>query len=72
MGLIKVHSVCFHGEVFWSAFEYGPWCEKTCLWGFANNKGADQPAQSDQHLCFFAFWKVLYPILLHANFQVSS
>ena len=22
---------------------YGPLHEKTCLWGFANNKGADQP-----------------------------
>ena len=20
----------------------GPQCEKTCLWGFANNKGTDQ------------------------------
>ena len=23
---------------------FGPQCEKTCLRGFANNKGADQPA----------------------------
>ena len=23
---------------------YGPRCEKTCLWRFANNKGPDQPA----------------------------
>ena len=23
---------------------YGPRREKTCLWGFANNTGADQPA----------------------------
>ena len=23
---------------------YGPQREKTCIWGFANNKGADQPA----------------------------
>ena len=22
---------------------YGPGRKKTCLWGFANNKGADQP-----------------------------
>ena len=22
----------------------GPWCEKTCIWWFANNKGTDQPA----------------------------
>ena len=25
---------------------YGPRCEKTCLWVFANNKGADQPAHT--------------------------
>ena len=31
---------------------YGPRCEKTCLCGFENNKGADQPAQSDQRLCY--------------------
>ena len=31
---------------------YGPRGEKTCLRGFANNKGADHPAQSDQHLCY--------------------
>ena len=24
-------------------FQYGPCCEKTCLWGFANGTGADQP-----------------------------
>ena len=22
---------------------HGPWREKTCLWGFANNTGSDQP-----------------------------
>ena len=30
---------------------YGPRREKTCLWRFVNNKGADQPAQTDQCLC---------------------
>ena len=25
--------------------EYGPRGKKTCLWGFADNKGAEQPAQ---------------------------
>ena len=28
----------------------GPRRNKTCLRGFANNKGPDQPAQTDQHL----------------------
>ena len=27
-----------------NALIYGPCCEKTCLRGFANNEGADQPA----------------------------
>ena len=35
---------------------------------FANNKGADQPVQSDQHLVFFAYWKVSYLNLLQAKF----
>ena len=29
----------------------GPCHAKTCLMPCTNNKGADQPAQSDQHLC---------------------
>ena len=31
--------------------------EKTCLWGFANNTCADQPAQSDLRLCYLLFRK---------------
>ena len=30
--------------------EYGPCRDKTALWGFVNNKGADQPAHS--HHCY--------------------
>ena len=26
--------------------------KNTCLWGVVNSKGADQPAQSNQHLCY--------------------
>ena len=36
---------------------YGPRREKTCLRGFANNTRADQPAQSDQRLCYSLFGK---------------
>ena len=49
---------------------YGPRREKACLWGLANNTGADQPAhprslisaacasaQSDQRLCYSLFGK---------------
>ena len=39
--------------------------------GFGNNKGADQPVKSDQHL-LFADGKVLYIDLLQAKFQFSS
>ena len=39
--------------------------------GFGNNKGADQPVQSDQRL-LFADGKVLYIDLLQAKFQFSS
>ena len=39
---------------------YGPRSEKPFLQGFANNKGADQPVQSDQHLCYSLIGK--YPI----------
>ena len=28
-------------------------CEKTCLWGFANNKGTDQPAHSRRLISAF-------------------
>ena len=34
---------------------FGPPREKTCLPGFANNKGTDQPAQTDQHLYYSLF-----------------
>ena len=33
-------------EIHRSFILYGPQCEKNCLWGFANNKGADQPAET--------------------------
>ena len=35
----------------------GPCLEKTCLWGFANSKDADQPAKSDQRLYYSLFGK---------------
>ena len=38
---------------------------------FVLNKGTDQPAQSDQHLCYSFFLIVSYLNLLQANFQFS-
>ena len=52
----------------------GPRREKTCLLGFVNNTGADQPA----YLCrlisavLFTFWKVSYLKLLQVKFEFSS
>ena len=48
---------------------FGPRREKTCLRGFANNKGADQPAHP--HLSF-AFLKASYLNFLQAKFHFSS
>ena len=33
----------------------GPRRKKTCLWGFANNKGADQPAHPRSLISAFVF-----------------
>ena len=35
--------------------EYGPRREKTCLWGFENKKGADQPAHPRRLISAFVF-----------------
>ena len=34
-------------------FSYGPRREKTCLWGFMNNTGADQTAHLRSLICAF-------------------
>ena len=48
---LHVHKLRFlrfanNGAVQFSAEIYGPRREKTCLWGFANNTGADQAAHT--------------------------
>ena len=50
--------------------EDGPGHEKTYLSPYANNKGADQPAQSDHHLCCSLLRSYVY--LLYPKFQDSS
>ena len=45
---------------------YGPRREKTCLPGFANNKGADQSAP-----LLFTLWSVSYLSLPQVIFQLS-
>ena len=51
---------------------YGPSREKTCLWGFANNKGTDQPAHPRSLISPFVIWKVSYLDLLRVKFHISS
>ena len=38
---------------------HGPWREKTCLWGFANNTGSDQPVHPLSLTSAFVIHKVL-------------
>ena len=54
--------------------ENGPRREKTCLRGFANNKGTDQPVHQRSLVCtlLLAYWEVSYLDLLRAKFQLSS
>ena len=53
---------------------YGPRREKTCLRGFANNTGADQPAHPRSLISAFVIrvLKVPYLSLLQAKFYFSS
>ena len=57
-----------------NALLYGLHNNKTCLPGFANNKGADQPAHPRRLIStlLFTVWKVSYLDLLRAKFQFSS
>ena len=50
------------------------WNKKTCLRGFANNKGADQPAHPRSLISaiIIHYWKVSYLNLLQGKFQFSS
>ena len=51
---------CVEIQTHLSLLLYGPHREKTCLQGFANNKGADPAcasAQSDRRLCYSLFGK---------------
>ena len=52
----------------------GPRREKTCLRGFANNTGADQPAHPRSLISalLFSFGKVSYLDLLLAEFQLQE
>ena len=53
---------------------FEPQREKTCLRGFANNTGADQPAHTRSLISAFVirFRKVPYVDFLQIKFQFSS
>ena len=53
---------------------YGPRREKTCLRGFANNKGADQPAHPRRLISAFVilFLESIISKVFQAKFQYSS
>ena len=50
---------------------YGPRREKTCLWGFANNKDADQPAHPGSPISAFVF-RLLESFISRHALSVSS
>ena len=51
----------------------GPRREKTCLWGFTNNTGAEQPAHTRSLISAFVirFWKCSYVNLPQVKFKFS-
>ena len=67
-----LHNICikakyaphYHQKV--APIKYGPQCEKTCLLGFANNKGADQPAHPPSLISDFVIH------LLESSIHVSK
>ena len=50
---------------------YGPQHEKTCLWGFANNTAADQPAHSRSLISAFVICVLERTISKLATSEIS-
>ena len=50
---------------------YGPRCEKTCLRGFANNTGADQPAHLRSLISAFVIRFLESAIFILATGEIS-
>ena len=48
----------------------GPRREKTCLWGFVNNKGADQPAHPRSLISAFVIYLLESIISRHATNEI--
>ena len=59
--------------VIWYMIEYhidGPHCKKTCLRGFANNKGADLPAHPHRLISAFVIHVLESIISKHATSEI--
>ena len=65
---LKAHLVVHSGE---TPFTYGPRREKTCLRGFANNTGADQPAHSRSLISAFVIRFLICIISRLATGEIS-
>ena len=50
----------------------GPWCEKTCLRGFAKNTGADQPAHPRSLISAFVIRVLESAISKLATSEIST
>ena len=61
-------------QKFTRSKSYGLWREKTCLWVFANNKGADQPVHPPSLISTFVirFLKSVISYLATSEIQFSS
>ena len=55
-----------------SSDTFGPRREKTCLWEFANNKGADQPAHPRRLISAFVycFFESVISYLVASEFSI--
>ena len=49
----------------------GPFHDKSCLWGFASNKGADQPAHARRLISAFVIRLLESMISLFASSEIS-
>ena len=54
-----------------SLLTYGPWRKKTCLQGFANNKGADQPVHPHRLISAIVIRFLVSTISKHASSEIS-
>ena len=65
--------VCYHSDrLALSVYKYGPRLEKTCLLGYANSTGADQPAHPCSLISAFVIGFLESNICNFATGNISS